>query len=74
MLSTQGGKKEKREPSSEMRASSKIGNVCWRQEEANSSILGWCESTFIASVSRFTSTAPARLDVNSSRMQEPAGL
>lgn len=75
-LSTQWGKKEKREPSSEMRASSKIGNACWRWEEANSSIWGWCESAFIACVSHFTSTAPASLDVNPSdcRMQEPAGL
>lgn len=76
MLSTQWGKKEEREPSSEMRASSKIGNTCWRREEANSNVLGWCESAFIACVSRFTSTAPASLDVNPSNctMQEPAGL
>lgn len=43
---------------------SKIGNACWRQEEANSNILCWCESAFIACMSHFTRTCTARLYVN----------
>lgn len=62
----QGEKKKKRGSLAQKRGEecSKIGDACWWQEEANSNIICWCESAFIARVSLFTRTCTASLRLN----------